>query len=144
MGICGNLLYVSDGDLKMKSYQIENYININQEKYTEYFSSSNSGSAKPGSIICSEDGRYVAFQSFQPYKDLSLSIFDVKANANSNYIGKFAYNQSDFVESASIQFIDNSTITMITSHTYRSYKINEDYLIFPEMNESEYRQMIEK
>ncbi|CAG9330669.1 unnamed protein product [Blepharisma stoltei] len=147
MGICGNLLYLSEGGLKMESHQIENYANITKVKYAEYLSSSiNFGYAKAAPIICSDDGRYAVFQLSQPNKNLSLSIFDINANANSNFIGKIILSLDHYSDPVSIRFIDNSTISIAMRYQslYRSYKINKDHLIFPEMNESEYKKMIEK
>ncbi|CAG9312828.1 unnamed protein product [Blepharisma stoltei] len=144
-GICGDILYLSSFMSAILSYKIKDYIYF--EKDSDYNILKWSEGAYIGAhspIICSMDNRYFVAHTFDS-KSLFLTIFDTKSQSNSNLYPNFYLSLPYLApEILKTRFITENEISAIfySSFTYRRLKINQNSIIFPNMNINEYNEMI--
>ncbi|CAG9312729.1 unnamed protein product [Blepharisma stoltei] len=144
-GLCGDILYLSSSISTIVSYKIKDYIYF--EKGSDYNILKWSEGAYIGAhspIICSMDNRYFAAHTFN-YKSLFLTIFDTKSQSNSNLYPNVYLSLTSFAPMMlKAKFITENEISAIfySSFAYKRLKINQNSLIFPNMNKTQYNEII--
>ncbi|CAG9312840.1 unnamed protein product [Blepharisma stoltei] len=129
----------------MKSFKLRSYTRLEEDlNYGAYELPGFNYLFVLNNAVSSKDNRYIACPVWRSDLGLLIRIWDTNAKNSSNIISEiYASQLYTLIYPVSMQFIGNSILTLYISYgnEYWSYKINENYLIFPKMSKEEYSEM---
>jgi hypothetical protein len=144
LGVCDDWLFLGDAEEGVHKYSITDV--FNPVLISSYFKLGNMTGAR-GNIKCSSqtNPQFAAFPLFSSDGFFTVRILDLLEPSEFSIFADIkcnGTNSSSFP--GAFEFLDDSTITIVSSNNKRDYKISPSMLQYPPMSKQQYQDMLGK
>jgi hypothetical protein len=142
LGVCDDWLFLGDAEEGVHKYSIADP--FNPVLVESLFKLGNMQGAR-GNIKCTSHTKFAAVPLFSADGFFTVRILDLLEPSEFSIFADIKCNGTNATSfPGAFEFLDNSTISIVSSNNKRDYKISPSVLQYPEMSKQQYQDMLGK